>query len=475
MISDKFIVGTWTYKARKAPFGFRKGKVLFSQEKGSIKATIKIYGLKIKTKDLKITGDELSFVASVDPEQILIELKRTGGKLTGQAHFSEGSLDLTMDKKGSIPEESDEVDEPISEIKENPRLSERRKSTKEKAKEITGKSKIHTFYYIWYGNVETDGEYRGWNHPIIPHKVDTTWNDTPPHSGGDDVGSNFYPQLGSYSSNDPRTIETHMEQMHDAGIGVVSLSWWGKGGFTDQSIMAIMDAAQKYGLKVCFHIEPRYDSVEDFRMNMEYISENYNDHQALFRLNGLPLYYLYNSFKLETEEWYEMLNPDSATTIRNTKMDGLFINLLTSQFDGDFTVRSGFDGFYTYYASDGFAYGCTTSNWPHLAGFARENNLIYIPCAGPGYRDTRVRPWNDKNTKKRDKGDYYEAMMRKAAESGPDFIGITSFNEWFEGTQIEPAVPKSIEGYTYEDYGNDAEPLFYIKKTKELIDKYIKK
>ena len=87
--------------------------------------------------------------------------------------------------------------------------------------------------------------------------------------------------------------------------------------------------------------------------------------------------------------------------------------------------------------------------------------------------DTRIRPWNEKTTQSRDSGRYYEAMMAKAVETNPDFIGITSFNEWFEGTQIEPAVPKSISGYTYEDYGKDTDPLFYIRKTRELISKYV--
>lgn len=64
--------------------------------------------------------------------------------------------------------------------------------------------------------------------------------------------------------------------------------------------------------------------------------------------------------------------------------------------------------------------------------------------------------------------------MKNASTITPDFIGITSFNEWFEGTQIEPAVPKKIPSYTYEDYGKDTYPVFYIRKTKELINIYLK-
>jgi len=167
-----------------------------------------------------------------------------------------------------------------------------------------------------------------------------------------------------------------------------------------------------------------------------------------------------------------MLNPDSESTIRKTHLDGIFIGLWTTMFDGEFLVKSGFDGFYTYFASDGFAYGSTTSNWPDMSALAHKNNLIYIPSVGPGYIDTRIRPWNEKNTKNRDSGKYYEMMYENAVNSNPDFISITSFNEWHEGTQIEPSVSKKIGEYTYEDFGTDTDPLFYIRKTKELIEKY---
>ena len=62
----------------------------------------------------------------------------------------------------------------------------------------------------------------------------------------------------------------------------------------------------------------------------------------------------------------------------------------------------------------------------------------------------------------------------KAIKVNPDFIGITSFNEWHEGTQLEPAVPKKLSSYTYEDYGENTDPLFYIHKTRALISEYEK-
>jgi len=111
---------------------------------------------------------------------------------------------------------------------------------------------VHAFYYSWFGNPEVDGQYNNWNHQIIPHWVDTTWNDAGSYPGGDDIGANFYPQLGSYSSNDITVINKHMQQIREAGIGVLAFSWWGKGHFSDKSVKKYLDIADTHGLKIAF-------------------------------------------------------------------------------------------------------------------------------------------------------------------------------------------------------------------------------
>jgi glycoprotein endo-alpha-1,2-mannosidase len=332
--------------------------------------------------------------------------------------------------------------------------------------------KIHTFYYAWFGNPEFDGEYNNWNHHIIPHWIDSTWNNAGSFPGGDDIGANYYPQIGCYSTNNPEIITLHMKQIRKAGIGVVAYSWWGEGSFSDKSVRTYLDIAHKYGLKLAFHIEPIYKTTEEFKSHLEYISENFQTHPAFYTLNNKPFYYIYDSYKLNYRKWNSILNPDSELSIRNTPLDAVFISLWTLRLDGEFALVSGFDGIYTYYGSDGYAFGSTTSNWETMAEYARENDLLFIPCAGPGYIDTRIRPWNEKTTRSRDKGQYYEKMFVNAINTNPDFIGITSFNEWHEGTQIEPAIPKSTSTYTYEDYGVDTDAMFYINKTRELINIY---
>lgn len=80
---------------------------------------------------------------------------------------------------------------------------------------------VHIFYYPWYGNPDHDGKYYHWNHPYLPHwnKDEAKKYQTGTHVPPDDIGANFYPQLGPYSSSDPNVIHKHMAQMQKAGVG----------------------------------------------------------------------------------------------------------------------------------------------------------------------------------------------------------------------------------------------------------------
>ena len=83
--------------------------------------------------------------------------------------------------------------------------------------------RVHVFYYAWYGSPEVDaGKYIHWNHPRLPHwdKKIAKRHSTETHVPPDDIGSNFYPQLGAYSSRDPHVIEQHMRQIRSSGAGL---------------------------------------------------------------------------------------------------------------------------------------------------------------------------------------------------------------------------------------------------------------
>jgi glycoprotein endo-alpha-1,2-mannosidase len=132
--------------------------------------------------------------------------------------------------------------------------------------------------------------------------------------------------------------------------------------------------------------------------------------------------------------------------------------------------EAGFDGFYTYFATNGFTHGSTTKNWPALAKFAKKNGLIFVPSVGPGYDDTRIRPWNTKNQRDRKGGAYYDHMWKAALHANAEVVSITSYDEWHEGTQIAPAIPKTTPSYTYLDY-QPQDPYYYIDRTAHWVER----
>lgn len=85
---------------------------------------------------------------------------------------------------------------------------------------------LHAFYYTWYGNPKFDGQYIHWNHKQLPHWDSKVAQGYPQgsHNPPEDIGSNFYPSLGAYSSRDPSIIEAHMQQLRTAAIGKIEIN-----------------------------------------------------------------------------------------------------------------------------------------------------------------------------------------------------------------------------------------------------------
>jgi glycoprotein endo-alpha-1,2-mannosidase len=322
---------------------------------------------------------------------------------------------------------------------------------------------VHTFYYGWYANETEDGFTAHWNHDVLGVDYEAGY------PGGDDIGANYYPALGTYSSNDPAVVETHVRQCADAGIGVIVVSWWGRNTFEDRAVPLLLDTAARHGVRVAFHLEPFAGrDAATSREAIEYLLDEYGSHPATYRpeeFRGRPMIYVYDSYLTGADEWHRLLHPAGDLTIRNTPYDVVAIGLWVNEDEGDFFLDGSFDGFYTYFGSDGFTYGSAARNWPVLAEWARRNNKLFIPCVGPGYVDTRIRPWNASTTRSREGGAYYDRMFEAAIASRPSVIGVTSFNEWHEGTQIEPAVPKTVGEYVYEDYSPLA-PEQYLERTR---------
>eukprot|EP01106_Pelomyxa_sp_JSP_P004561 TRINITY_DN1712_c0_g1_i4.p1 TRINITY_DN1712_c0_g1~~TRINITY_DN1712_c0_g1_i4.p1 ORF type:complete len:253 (+),score=67.54 TRINITY_DN1712_c0_g1_i4:55-813(+) len=237
----------------------------------------------------------------------------------------------------------------------------------------------------------------------------------------------------------------------------------------------LLEEAWRAGARVAVHLEPYVGrNAATTAADLAYLSATYGASPALYRdpATNLPVVYVYDSYHTSAAEWATVLTRAGGRSVRGTSSDAVVLALLVTPDDWSLVSRGGFDGVYTYFASDGFTYGSNSGGWPLLRQKATDLHCLLSLSVGPGYIDTRIRPWNSGNTKSRENGAYYERHWEAAMAVQPDFISVTSYNEWHEGTQIEECVSKTIGtsvtarggSYTYMDYA-PLQPHHYLDRT----------
>ncbi len=288
-------------------------------------------------------------------------------------------------------------------------------------------SNVHLFYYPWYGSPAVNGSYRHWQQG----------GRTPPN----DVGADFYPTLGAYDSGDVAgAVNQHMAWVRRSGAGVLVYSWWGQGSYEDNLVTAVMNAANAQGIKVAWHIEPYAGrTAASVVSDIGYINSRYGGHPAFYRSaehGNRPAFYIFDSLSIANWQPLDPVNDNNIILAQTT----------------DTSRIQYFSGMYTY---DVIA-GATAPGWEGAGSYAQANNLIWAPSVGPGYIDDRAVPGNTTPTLARNNGTTYDTEWTNALDPTkggvPTWVSITSFNEWHEGSTIEPARSSPPGGFGYQTY-----------------------
>ncbi|HEY0415587.1 MAG TPA: hypothetical protein VGC78_04305 [Gaiellaceae bacterium] len=274
-------------------------------------------------------------------------------------------------------------------------------------------NRVSTFYYPWYGTTAEDGLFEHWSQDG--------------HAPPGDIASAYYPALGVYSSSDRLVVGAQMDEIRSAGIDEVAVSWWGRGSPEDARMPLVVAAARSRGLGIAAHLEPYAGrTVADVAADVAYLDAAY----------GIRTFYVYRALDLPVADWAqahpELHAEPGVVVYAQTPLVGA-------------AAAAGFDGIYTY---DIVTYGGNT--FRRICDEAHAKNLLCAPSVGPGY-DAR-RGNGDPRVKPRRGGRTYDAMWRAAIGAAADRVTITSFNEWHEGTQIEPAVVRRRGRYRYLSY-----------------------
>lgn len=328
--------------------------------------------------------------------------------------------------------------------------------------------RVGTFYYPWYGNPEFDEDWRHW----------TQEGHIPP----DDISSDYYPVLGAYSVADRFAVAQHMVWLRSAGIGVIISSWWGRDSFEDKAVPLLLDMAARYGIAVAFHIEPYTGrSANGLVQDVQYIYDRYGSHPAFLRTTASTRWSTDNRPKGVFFLWAAICADfaggpcpvaysywqEAMDTIHSLAEGAIVIG--DGGGDGSIVNEGHFDGAYNYAT---LAQGDELSfDW----ALSVPASCLYVPGVTSGFSARRIGGSEDTYLPRLDGNTYIEQWSAALAVGiEPWMVAITSFNEWHEGTQIEPAAENKNdgEGYDYLSYSPLSEDG-YLTLTKQLSEEFL--
>jgi len=295
-----------------------------------------------------------------------------------------------------------------------------------------GPGEVAIFYYPWYGTPSRDGAWQHWQQH----------DNAPPAQ----IASGWFPIRGAYSSSDPAVVRAQMHEIASSGVQTVIVSWWGPGSVEAGRLPDVASAARAAGLRIAVHIEPFAGRTPT----------SLEPQITALAAQGVTDFYIYDSTKTPDSEWRAL----------NGRLHG--VRLLANTALPGKAEAGGFAGFYTYdvYIYDG-------SSFPRICASARLHGLVCAPSVGPGYN--ALRATGDTRIRGRKDGATYDNMWRSAVRAAADIVTITSYNEWHEGTQIEPAravgPPYASYDGAYGRFGRSAQ-LAYLDRTGYWVNRY---
>ena len=266
---------------------------------------------------------------------------------------------------------------------------------------------VLAYYFPWYENSDWD-----------PGKM----SDLPavPYSGGDDGA-----------------IARHIQQADDSGIDGFICTWFGPNEprLTERCDKLLRAAA---GRNFAVTIVP--DQAADFTGTLKtpdgmaaaltMIRDRWMGHPNWLRWGGKPVVTFWNPQSFgSVAAWQQLrarVDPDRAWHWMGEGTDFNYLDVFDSLYYFDITWAAN--------PADALAgYGRRLSDYNR----SRGTNKPFVATVMPGYDDSRIRSGHV--VRDRANGDYYRRSWQAAIDRNAQAVIITSWNEWLEGSQIEPS------------------------------------
>jgi len=299
------------------------------------------------------------------------------------------------------------------------------------------------------------------------------------------------PKAGLHRSDDPKVVAEHIAQSVRGGISFWAVSWWGPRQTCDVNLRdAILKHPDAGKLKYAILYEStgrfgRFNNPSYARWisDLTYLKEDYFDHPQYLKIDGRPVVFFYLS-----REYFRNKGQNALKEMRE-KLPEVYLvgdDVFGEEYESEWAKNFDAVTAYDVYGQSVGEFGGTrkaikflADNYKHAKAQANSVGTAFMPTIAPGYNDTAVRRGHPgraryfTNVKDSKEGDIFRAMIRDVALPTLDpkcdnIMMVTSFNEWYEDTQIEAttgAAPPSTTddsdsgtyytgGDRYIDYGH---------------------
>ncbi len=260
--------------------------------------------------------------------------------------------------------------------------------------------------------------------------------------------------LQLYHSADVYAIQRHVREAQQAGIDALVQAWYGPemtDNQTEANFRVLLDQAQNEEIRAAVSVDmggPFLQSQDEVVTALRVLYEDHTQHPAYLRVDGHPVVFFWEQDKFSVATWQDIRAQVDPAHQMLWIAEGTQLEYLEA-----------FDGLYLYSVAWSATPASVLTQWGEAVHqwSAQHNTFRYwVATVMPGYNDLVTgRP--DTFVRERNAGAYYRECWDGAISSTADWVAITSFNEWMEGTSIEPSV----------NYGDS-----YLNLTAELVAEY---
>jgi hypothetical protein len=242
------------------------------------------------------------------------------------------------------------------------------------------------------------------------------WFDNAWKQGGVFPYTNYTPSLGWYSSTNDATIDQQLTLAKQAHLEAFIGSWWGQGHHTDTSLQYILSRTERAGSpypemrwSIYYENEGQGNpTVDQIVSDLQYLAANYFSHPSFLRIGGKPVVFVW-------AEGGDGADMASRWAQARTAFGGN-VHIVLKVYSGYADDPNQPDSWHQYGPATAYS-----SHPPHSA------------TVSPGFWLKGEAPRLGRDLAR------FEADVQRVVNTGAFWQLVTTWNEWGEGTAVEPA------------------------------------